>query len=232
MQDLYVGDIGDYGKYGLLRQITRNGLSLSINWYKVCPRLLGKQEDGKYIQYLNDPATYRSYDPELFDKLRDIVLQRKARNIQSVEKAHLLEAQFFSEAISGDRNLWHDTALQHTNHTDTVFLDPDNGLETWRMFLNQKATEKHVKWQEVKDYYDRGQTVILYQHRPQMTPKEACIESVMEYHKKYLRADHIFVLEFPRFTNRFYFMFTHNEHNEKINTVCNWMRTNWKGLCT
>ena len=37
MQDNYVGDIGDYGKYGLLRNVTAAGLRLAVNWYRVVP---------------------------------------------------------------------------------------------------------------------------------------------------------------------------------------------------
>ena len=40
MQDNYVGDIGDYGKYGLLRAIVSQKLELAVNWYKVWPKKL------------------------------------------------------------------------------------------------------------------------------------------------------------------------------------------------
>ena len=73
MQDNYVGDIGDYGKYGLLRNVTATGLRLAVNWYRVIPTRPGKQEDGKYTSYLDKPEIYRHYDPELFDCLADIV---------------------------------------------------------------------------------------------------------------------------------------------------------------
>ena len=66
MQDAYVGDIGDYGKYGLLRMISSTSLYLAINWYKVNPSRANKQEDGKYISYLSQPEKYRYYDSELF----------------------------------------------------------------------------------------------------------------------------------------------------------------------
>ena len=78
-----------------------------------------------------------------------------------------------------------------------MFLDPDNGLETYNMFTKETATEKHVKWAELKDYYDRGQNVILYQHRPQMTSKENCIKGILEFQKNYLKADAVMLLEFP-----------------------------------
>ena len=37
MQDSYIGDIGDYCKYGLLREVCAAAMSLSVNWYNVVP---------------------------------------------------------------------------------------------------------------------------------------------------------------------------------------------------
>ena len=67
-------------------------------------------------------------------------------------------------------------------------------------------------WQEVKDYYDRGQSVILYQHRPQITKKTACIQSVRGFQNSFLHADRTLLLEYPRYTNRYYFIFAHHTH--------------------
>ena len=56
MQDRYAGDIGDYGKIGLIRALQSQGLSIAINWYLVEPLDVEKkadgtfkQEDGKYL---------------------------------------------------------------------------------------------------------------------------------------------------------------------------------------
>ena len=153
MQDNYVGDIGDYGKYGLLRNVTAAGLRLAVNWYRVVPTRPGKQEDGKYTSYLDKPEIYRHYDPELFDRLADIV-HRQKRSIEEIEASGVLTAAFFSDAlIQANRSHWHHAALASTVGTDIVFLDPDNGLETARMHQLRSAKEKHTTWQEVKDYY-------------------------------------------------------------------------------
>ena len=161
MQDNYVGDIGDYGKYGLLRNVTATGLRLAVNWYRVIPTRPGKQEDGKYTSYLDKPEIYRHYDPELFDCLADIV-HRQKRSIEEIEASGVLTAAFFSDAlVPANRSHWHQAALASTIGTDIVFLDPDNGLESAKMHERRSAKEKHTTWQEVKDYYDRGQSVIL-----------------------------------------------------------------------
>ena len=227
MQDNYIGDIGDYGKYGLLREICAEAMSLSVNWYRVIPAKLGKQDDGKYISYLSMPQMYRAYDPVLFDSLHNIVMQEQDRRIERIEQERLFPAVYFSKALCADRNAWHSQALEQTQNTSVVFLDPDNGLETVKMYQHGGATEKHVRWAELKDYYARGQNVILYQHRPQMTTKEKCIEGVMQFQRDYLLADHVKLLEFPKYTNRFYFMFLHQNSKTAFDRVCCSMVQKW-----
>ena len=226
MQDNYVGDIGDYGKYGLLRNVTAAGLQLAVNWYRVvlppsneqddgecisCSKK-PKQKDGKYTSYLEQPEKYRHYDPELFDCLAGIVHGQK-RRLEEIEASGVLSATFFSDTLPLTTRLtWHQTALLATAGADVVFLDPDNGLETARMHERTSAKEKHATWQEVKDYYDRGQSVILYQHRPQRTKKEVCIQSVLDFQNSFLHADRTLLLEYPRYTNRYYSIFAHHTH--------------------
>ena len=227
MQDNYVGDIGDYGKYGFLRQVCKANLSLAVNWYKVNPQKIIKQDDGKYISYLTKPQIYRCYDPFLFDSLNTIVNTEHVRKIERIEKEELFRAKYFSDAIPKNRLTWHENALQNTKDTDVVFLDPDNGLESFKMYKSNSATEKHVKWSELKDYYDRGQNVILYQHRPQMTKKETCIENILQFQNDYLHADCVMLLEFPKFTNRFYFIFLHQQYINTFDKICSLMEQIW-----
>ena len=219
MQDNYVGDIGDYGKYGLLRTVDNVGLSLAVNWYNVVPKKDNKQNDGKYTSYLSLPQKYRNYDPPLFDALHKIVCCEQCRHIGRIEQEHLFNASFFSSEILSDRPQW---------HQQVVFLDPDNGLETQTMFHTGKATEKHVKWEELRDYYSRGQSVILYQHRPQMTKKNQCIDNILQFQKDYLCADTVKLLEFPKYTNRFYFMFVHAKHQAAFEYICFVMKRLWR----
>ena len=53
MKNQYVGDIGDYGKYGLLRFLASHGIKIGVNWY------LTENDgstDGKFTTYLKNPA--------------------------------------------------------------------------------------------------------------------------------------------------------------------------------
>ena len=60
MQDRYVGDIGDFAKYGLLRAI-RNGRRLGVAWYLHPDQ--GPEGDGGHIQYLSRPGEFEKLDP-------------------------------------------------------------------------------------------------------------------------------------------------------------------------
>ena len=121
MQDCYVGDIGDYGKYGLLREVSKAGLSLSVNWYRVNPVKRGKQDDGKYISFLHNSSLYRGYDPALFDSLQKIVINEHNRKIERVEEENLFSAVYFSEELSQPRENWHSRALDRTKNSKIVF---------------------------------------------------------------------------------------------------------------
>lgn len=231
MQDAYVGDIGDYGKYGLLRNISNTSLHLAINWYRAKPAEVNKQDDGKFINYLKQPEIYRKYDSELFDELFRIAIKEQQRKVEEIEAIDMIVAYFFSKEISKRREVWHNQGLSKTRKADIVFLDPDNGLATRKMMKDGSYSEKHVLWNELKDYYDRGQSVILYQHRPQRTKGEDAIEGITEFNRSYLMADFLLGLEFHKYTNRYYFFFCHNEHAKELKRVIDFMSKNWQGMC-
>lgn len=121
MQDAYVGDIGDYGKYGLLRKIGNTFLHLAVNWYRVKPAKGNKHDDGKFIGYLKQPEIYQKYDPELFDELFRIVMEKRQRKIEELEAINIGAAYFFSEEIPKSREAWHNQGLLKTQKADILF---------------------------------------------------------------------------------------------------------------
>ena len=48
MQDRYAGDVGDYGKFAMLRAMEAQGLKLGINWYRTETAVYEIHDDGKY----------------------------------------------------------------------------------------------------------------------------------------------------------------------------------------
>jgi hypothetical protein len=80
MKNQYFGDVNDYRKYGLLRTLTATGqISTAVCWM-LTPD--DSSSDGRFIDYLKHPETWRHFDPELFDQLKQIVLIDGVRNVE------------------------------------------------------------------------------------------------------------------------------------------------------
>ena len=189
MQNRYVGDLGDFGKFGLLRALCASGegenrgpLSLGVVWYLVPDE--GHNSDGKFIQFLEPSAQnqqhFRFCDPALYDALREIVTSG-ARNVTSVRNGGVLplETLYYDIPLSFDpihgpraqvRNLrtefrrrWLQDALHSTNGCDLVFLDPDNGLEV-QVGTHQPHGPKYAFFDELVPFSEREQSLVVYHH--------------------------------------------------------------------
>ena len=169
MQNRYAADVGDFGKFGMLRLLERQGLRIGVNWY-----LAGDEshnQDGKHVGYLNDKK-FNHCDDELLYQLGQIILSGH-RSVKALEDRKLLEdGTYFGELLvppkqagSEFRVQWHQRGLSALVSADIVFLDPDNGL-LWRdKCRGRKESVKCVCEEEILDDYRRGQSVVFYNHR-------------------------------------------------------------------
>ena len=172
MKNQYIGDVGDYGKYGLLRFLQSSGISIGVNWY-LTPNDGGTA--GKHKEYLEDKdERMRGYDPELYDAMRRIAFWED-KTIGLVERDGILGSAHFYHAIMDfsslpwqerevARTAWHQGALQALQGVDLVFADPDNSLSMTQTPAKQ-GTEKYILPNEIMDYFNRGQQVMYYHHR-------------------------------------------------------------------
>lgn len=94
MQNRYFGDIGDYFKYGLLRELAK-GRTLGVAWYLYPDE--GHNADGKHIAYLNAPEKWRAHDPELFDFLPEKIRSNR-RHVGEIENSGLLGKDIYAGA--------------------------------------------------------------------------------------------------------------------------------------
>jgi len=176
MQDRYVGDVGDFGKYGLLRLLARQTeLRLAVVWY-----LYGDEshnEDGRHVSYLSKPE-FALPDAELHLKLDGLVRKNK-RSVRAVERAGILppDTLFFGGRISdpegrptgrrlraASRLSWVKRAVRSSVEADLVFFDPDNGLETASVQRHSPKSGKYVYWEELLPFWQRGQSLLIYHH--------------------------------------------------------------------
>ena len=220
MQNRYAADIGDFGKLGLLRRLQASGLSIGVNWYLVPNE--SHNDDGRYVQYLED-AAFRQCDPELWSALKQIVGSGR-RTVSALEDARLLDAVFFSDLLSfsgsgAERNTarksWHRKALSVLSGTDILFADPDNGLLV-PSAAGTGRENKYVKPDELADYYRQGSSVVYYQHKAR-----ALDSAYAEKHAALLASSGFegasgIGLKFTRTSLRYYFFAVQPKHKEII----------------
>ncbi len=238
MQDRYSGDIGDYGKFGLLRAFTKQGLRIGINWYKVDPQDYErnsegayKQNDGKYRQY----AEYSSCDPDLAAAL--IGIPDTERSIATLQGMDLIkDAAYYDKSVPADnekRQEWFDASVKILNSSDIIFMDPDNGLEVKSVHKGTPRSIKYTYYDEVKACLAAGKSVVIYNHRCRKKREvyfTDIIGKLLEHSK--LARENIFVVTFNRYSVRDYFVIALPEHRDGIEKAITGMAEgSWKEMC-
>ena len=214
MQDRYAGDIGDYGKFGMLRALAAEGLSIGVNWYLVetPPRELAANDGGKLI-----PDKLTGCDPVLADTLRSISLG-PSRSVCALERANLVPgARYFRDVVPvTDRDAWHARALLALDGADLVFLDPDNGLLVKSVGRGSAKAPKYALYEEVADYVARGLSVVVYNHRSRKRPSVYFGEICEKLSAAVPRACGVIAITFPKGSVRDYIAVCANPRHAQL----------------
>ncbi len=216
MQDRYAGDIGDFGKLALLKALAREGLSIGVNWYKTAPaEKEALNADGKFLI----PERFAVCDPELAGKLNSISSSER-RSIAALENANILPDAFYysTQMAVENRREWHQEALNKLSNVDLVFLDPDNGLLVKSVGRKSAKSIKYVFPEEIFDYLNKNQSILLYQHRCRKKPAlyfDERLQSLKAAARG--KAWSIQAIAFPKGSIRDYFAISVNpDHDAKI----------------
>lgn len=224
MQDRYTGDVGDFGKLGLLRCIAAQGLRIGVNWCFVQDEV--GNGDGRHIGYLNN-VKFCNCDDVLLGKLRTIISEND-RRVARLESADLIPGALYyrtplqsPRAQDFDRQKWHSDALRTLAGADIVFLDPDNGLQVKSVSMGSAKSKKYVTAQELADYYASGKSVIFYNHRCRQQECEYMkrfddLQSMPEFHDAMWQG-----VKFCRGTTRDYIMILQPEHQAQTAKAVN-----------
>ena len=232
MQDRYVGDVGDLGKFGLLRRLSgltdtspHPQLQLGVVWCwlydeKHPPGNKNKMSsDGRHISYLRrtakeDRAEYRNPDTGLWEGLRDLVY-RDGRCVHCIENARLLpgDTLYYSAQLAyfeamrrplkeQVRAAWLGRALRATQGASVVFFDPDNGIGREDRKFN-KDGPKYCYVSELKAFWERNQSLVIYHHAAQGKTVERQALEISEVLEREFGVEPI-VLLFARGTSRLF----------------------------
>ncbi len=184
MKNQYVGDLNDYYKLSLLRIVEEVGLKVFIVWM-LTPND-DESKDGRRVKYLENrnAKKWRKYDSRIYgelEKVKDIILGKKGeRSVRWLENNILngiLSARdFYSEYVPDGqekREEWFRKLLEKLDSkVNLVFLDPDNGLEVKSVPYGKKKSSKYVYFKELQEFWDRGKSLLIYQHYPRGKRKD------------------------------------------------------------
>lgn len=225
MQDRYAGDIGDFGKFSLLRYLFRNKqYKLGVIWYRY--RNESHNDDGKHIDYF-DKSEFNACDIKLIRELQKIV--KTKRSIRSLEKAKLLpdNTVYYSAPLSfytdhpgqtatakqarkNARDNWLKDAIEKVSICNVIFLDPDNGLEIKSVpGMTQKTSGKYAYYSEV-DKLSKGKKVcVIYHHLSRNNSHQNQIKQrVQQLSNRMNKGDVVFALRYSPYSPRAYFILT------------------------
>lgn len=230
MKSQYVGDIGDYGKYSLLRAFSNASVKIGVNWYLTED---DGSNDGRFTEYLNKKEKFRGYDPEVFDTLKKIAT-KKDKSVQDIEHGGIIpNAVFYSKVLSlkgkpsdrkEKRNLWFANSITALRSADLIFMDPDNGLLV-DTNINKLGAEKYILPKEVKEYFMAGHNVVYYCHKGRRSlPKWLDYKSFMfNVIPEAIPA----VLTFHKGTQRSYIFLIHEKDIAKYREIINKVKDRW-----
>ncbi|MDR0852825.1 MAG: hypothetical protein LBN34_00445 [Clostridiales Family XIII bacterium] len=236
MKNQYVADIGDYGKCALLRAFIDNGFALGLNWYLT---LDDDSKDGRHTDYLSSSKPYP--DEGLRASLCEI-FENGFRNVSSIENSGLLQNTiFYHDVLDFDvskpavnrlrqRGDWHNNAIQKLSGCDIVFLDPDTGLEVKSVNPISKDGNRYATNEEVMDYFNKGQNVIIYQHGKRISQVE---QDTIFYEfgvrnnipKKQFRW-----ISFRPYSVRYYLMLIQKRDVKRVNNLIDELLNRWDPL--
>lgn len=228
MKNQYFGDIYDYVKYGLLRELSSYGKTSTA----VCWMLTQNDDrkDGHRVKYLSEPAAWREFDPPVFDCLKSAVLERKERNVKIVEESGLLpNTTFYSPLLTDDsdeRRKYFDGFVEFSRGSRLVFFDPDNGLEVKSVKFGRKGASRYLYLREVSQLFSAGHSLLVYQHMPPK-PRDSFINSLVNNLMLETGSKSVYVFRTQVVA---FLLVPQSNHAGQFEEIASRVQTRWAGL--
>ncbi len=231
MQNRYAGDVGDFGKFLLLRYLLSDPKNrLGVIWYLFPDE--SHNDDGRHVDYSTNRA-FRCCDDDLCEKLSEIV--RGHRSVTALEKAGLLPGNtvYFSEPLDfhlkypsqrekdkgereANRKRWLRRAALKVSGCNVIFLDPDNGLEIPSCSkISQLKAGKFTYYSEVSILTKDKDVTVIYHHLNRNGTHENQIRARVDQLREHVNpSGKIFALRYWPYSPRAYFILT-DKHEQR-----------------
>ena len=236
MQNRYTGDVGDFSKYGLMRQLTKAGFTTALAWYLFPDET--HNSDGKHIAYIGRDE-FRHCDPVLHGAMEKLISTNQ-RNIAAIEKSKILGANtlFHSEPLDMShfcslsskrghkmrkdaREKWLSDCVLETREADIVFFDPDNGLEGANPRPLSNKGPKFLYWSDLNFFVQRKQSLVLYNHASrQGTIYKQISKRLCEIKVHVPYGLNAFAMLWRKFSVRYYLVIPTDEMQDAMLSTC------------
>jgi hypothetical protein len=218
MQNKYVGDESDFVKYCLLKNLCNKNLRLGINWCLVKDE---DNSDGRRTSYLNNKKLHL-LESELLQCL-EVINKDSDKSINSIHQSKIfpLGTRYFSETIPFEtaRFEWHTLSLNSLKECDVIYYDPDNGLEIKSVGKLHPKSIKYVFYDEIRDTYQTGKSIVIYQHNNRSKNLKCQIEERLKELRGCLPVSksQISVVSSNMGTGRYFLIIKQKDHSEILN---------------
>lgn len=239
MKNQYFGDIGDFGKYGLIRSLKKAfpQMDIGINWYLTENDV---KTDGKHIDYLLKTTELRKCDTELYDFLKECILNNR-RNISEIENSdYLKNTIFYSQSLDysrqnreerlKNRHSWFNDSIIELQGAKIIYVDPDNGIEVKSQHIGGPNGNKYISYEEISQYFSLGHSLIVYNHRDRK-PHDVYLNRFKMIQNSL--DTQLFYLRFSRYSVRDYlFVLQDNIFSDITNFLNDFVVSSWSSCFT
>ena len=200
MQNRFLGDVGDFGKFGLLRHLLNAGSAtdstLAVIWYAVPS---DQDRAPSRYRYFEDPSIV-TCDPELARCLRRLAI---GGVLEDVPRARILPTgtAYFADPVprtATTRADWCDRAVRTARGRDVVFLDPDNGI------AEHSTSRRHVEDAELAKFAELDATIVVYHHLHRREPHRSQLLAVQRRIRQVLPERTVHLLRYHRGGSRLF----------------------------
>jgi hypothetical protein len=226
MKHQYFGDISDYKKYSVLRTISDTGqFKILVCWMLTSD---DKRTDGENNIYLNNPKTWRSFEPDIFDFIHTQIILNKKKDLHTVELNNVIPNATYLWDIVPDnkkeRKSFFDKVKHSINGQDIIFMDPDNGIATRSIVKGRKNSSKYIFWDEIGDLWNGDSSLLIYQHFPRVNRMEYTMRLVGEMRRR-IEVKNIFSIATSYMV---YFLLTKDQHKKRFESLKGDIDGKWK----
>jgi len=237
MQNRYVGDVGDFAKFWLFRELfyTQN---LAQIWF--LQDFVENNNDGSITDYF---SRFKGVDSFLEEALKGIT-----KDVRELERANILpNARFFYENVcknQNDRKEFIDKAIAFAQDSKVVALAPDNGIAIkcsrkeksialMDSSLKKDNSHKFIFSDEIEKFFtiDTLEVLVLYQHLNRCFSHRLQIELILQELK--VSYPHTFAIKFKPYSPRIFIILCKEKAileklAEQVKKFCNNYTSIWE----